>query len=139
MKGLDWMSYLKNLECIHEDSRWFYAGTKAAAHLWLISSLSFRYLLPKRLTSNQLSNRTFTSTRFGCWSSLRQWIYHFNFNFLDLKAENDGPHETEDEPRVAIDYIFGADTLQTNLWTVPKYYCWLIKSFRSLRKRYSSH
>ena len=43
--------------------------------------------------------------------------YDFDFDFLDLKAQDDGPHETEDEPRIAVDDIFGADALQTHLVT----------------------
>ena len=41
--------------------------------------------------------------------------YHFDFDLLDLEAQNDGPDETEDETRVAVDDILGADALQADL------------------------
>ena len=41
--------------------------------------------------------------------------YHFDFNFLDLKSQNDGPHETKNEPGIAIDDVFSANTLQAHL------------------------
>ncbi len=36
--------------------------------------------------------------------------HQFNFNILDLEAQNDGPNETEDETRVAICYVLSSDT-----------------------------
>ena len=42
--------------------------------------------------------------------------YHFDFNLLDLKPQNDGPHETENKSRISIDDIFSADTFKANLY-----------------------
>ena len=35
----------------------------------------------------------------------------FNLDVLDLEAQNDGPDETENEARVAIDNVFSTNTL----------------------------
>ena len=42
--------------------------------------------------------------------------YHFDFNLLDLKPQNDGPHETKNKSRISIDDIFSADTFKANLY-----------------------
>lgn len=42
--------------------------------------------------------------------------YHFDFNLLDLKPQDNGPEQTENESRIAIDYVLGSDTLQPYLY-----------------------
>ena len=41
--------------------------------------------------------------------------YYFNDDVLDLEAEDNGPDETQDKSRVAIDDILRANTLEANL------------------------
>jgi len=41
--------------------------------------------------------------------------YHIDFNFLNLKPQNDGPDETQDETGVAIDNVLSTNGLQTDL------------------------
>lgn len=41
--------------------------------------------------------------------------YHIDFNFLNLKPQNDGPDQTEDETGVAIDDVLSTNGLQTDL------------------------
>lgn len=42
-------------------------------------------------------------------------LVHIDLDLLDLKSQYDGPDETEDESRIAVDDIFRADALETNL------------------------
>ena len=41
--------------------------------------------------------------------------HDINVDDLDLEAQDDGPDEAEDQPRVAVHDVLGTDTLQTHL------------------------
>lgn len=41
--------------------------------------------------------------------------HHIDFNLLDLEAQNDRPDETENQARIAVDDVLGADRFQANL------------------------
>ena len=40
---------------------------------------------------------------------------HFDLDVLDLEAEDDGPHEPQDEARVAVGDVLSTNALQTHL------------------------
>lgn len=41
--------------------------------------------------------------------------HHINFNILNVKPENDGPDETQDEARVSIHHVFRSQVLKLDL------------------------
>lgn len=46
--------------------------------------------------------------------------HHIDFNFLNLKPQNDGPDETQDETGIAIDNVLSTNGLQAYLCVAEK-------------------
>ena len=57
--------------------------------------------------------------------------YYFNDDVLDLEAEDNGPDETQDKSRVAIDDILRANTLEANLKNMTRREPWASKLLKS--------
>lgn len=49
-----------------------------------------------------------------------QLTLYLDFDFLYFKAKNDGPHQTQDEPWIAVYDVLWSNALETNLESFQK-------------------